>query len=117
VDYTAVALKALGEKKNVWLILGGLGKGTPYAPLLPLIKKSVKAVLSIGKDAPKIEAELAGACPLITSLTVHNACRSILELASPGDIALFSPACASFDQFLDFEDRGRKFKAFVKTLK
>ena len=117
VDSTVVALKALGKKKNVWLILGGQGKGLPYAPLLPLIRRSVKGVLTIGEDAPKIEAELVGAAPLITALTMENACREILELAGKGDLALFSPSCASFDQFRDFEDRGRKFKAFVKTLK
>jgi UDP-N-acetylmuramoylalanine--D-glutamate ligase len=117
VDSTVVALKALGLKKNVWLILGGLDKGNPYAPLLPLIRKSVKAVLTIGAAAPKIEKELAGACPVISSVTMERACRAILETASPGDIGLFSPACASFDQFKDFEDRGRKFKAFVRTLR
>ncbi|MDO8804374.1 MAG: UDP-N-acetylmuramoyl-L-alanine--D-glutamate ligase [Elusimicrobiota bacterium] len=116
VDSTLVALKALGRKKNIWLILGGLDKGSPYAPLLPLVRKSVKAVLTIGAAAPKIEKELAGSCPIITSVTMERACRAILETAAPGDIALFSPACASFDQFRDFEDRGRKFKAFVKKL-
>jgi len=117
VDSTVVALKALGSRRNVWLILGGQGKGLPYAPLIPLIKKSVKGVLTIGADAPKIEAELAGAAPLVTALTMETACREILQLGGRGDIALFSPACASFDQFKDFEDRGRKFKAFVETLK
>ena len=117
VDSTVVALKALGGSRNIWLILGGQDKGNPYAPLLPLIKKNVKGVLTIGAAAPKIERELAGASPIITALTMENACREVLELGERGDIALFSPACASFDQFKDFEDRGRKFKAFVKKLK
>ena len=117
VDSTLVALKALGRGKNIWLILGGLDKGNPYSPLLPLLRKHVQAVLTIGAAAPKIEKELAGACPIITSCTMESACRSILELAAPGDLAVFSPACASFDQFRDFEDRGRKFKAFVKRSK
>jgi UDP-N-acetylmuramoylalanine--D-glutamate ligase len=117
VDSTVVALKALGGRRNVWLILGGLGKGLPYAPLRPLIKKSVKGVLTIGADAPRIEAELAGAAPIVTALTMETACREILRLGERGDIALFSPACASFDQFKDFEDRGRRFKDFVETLK
>lgn len=117
VDSTVVALKALGGSRNIWLILGGQDKGNPYAPLVPLIKKNVKGVLTIGAAAPKIERELAGASPIITALTMENACREILELGERGDIALFSPACASFDQFKDFEDRGRKFKAFVKKLK
>ncbi|MDD5210167.1 MAG: UDP-N-acetylmuramoyl-L-alanine--D-glutamate ligase [Elusimicrobiales bacterium] len=116
VDSTLVALKALGRGKNTWLILGGLDKGSPYAPLLPLIRKHVKAVLTIGAAAPKIEKELAGSCPLISSVTMEKACRAILKMAATGDIALFSPACASFDQFKDFEDRGRKFKTFIRTL-
>jgi UDP-N-acetylmuramoylalanine--D-glutamate ligase len=117
VDSTVVALKALGGSRNIWLILGGQDKGNPYAPLIPLIKKSVKGLLTIGAAAGKIENELAGAAPVINALTMENACREILELGAPGDIALFSPACASFDQFRDFEDRGNKFKAFVKKLK
>ena len=117
VDSTVVALKALGEKRNIWLILGGQDKGNPYEPLTPLIRKSVKAVVTIGAAAAKIERELAGTAPLITAATMENACREILQLASPGDIALFSPACASFDQFRDFEDRGRSFKALVKELR
>ncbi len=117
VESTLVALKALGRGKNIWLILGGLDKGSPYAPLLPFIRRHVKAVLTIGAAAPKIEMELAGACPIITSVTLERACRAILGAAAPGETALFSPACASFDQFLDFEDRGRKFKAFVRTLR
>lgn len=116
VQSAAVALKALGGSRNIWLILGGQGKGTPYAPLAPLVGKSVRGVLTIGEDARRIESELAGCAPVITSLTMQNACREILQLGEPGDIALFSPACASFDQFRDFEDRGRKFKAFVKSL-
>ena len=117
VDSTAVALKALAGRRNIWLILGGLGKGTPYAPLKPLIRAGVKGVLAIGQDAPAIEAQLAGAAPLITAVTMQNACREILQLGGKGDIALFSPACASFDQFRDFEDRGRKFKEFVASLR
>jgi UDP-N-acetylmuramoylalanine--D-glutamate ligase len=117
VDSTLVALKALGARRSLWLILGGLGKGNPYAPLIPFIRRGVKGVLTIGEDAQKIERELAGVCPLITAGTMENACRNILQLAQRGDTALFSPACASFDQFKDFEDRGRKFKAFVKTLR
>ena len=117
VDSTLVALKALGGRRNIWLILGGRGKGTPYAPLAPLLKKSARAVLTIGEDAPRIERELAGTCPVIRCATMHNACRSALKLGAKGDVVLFSPACASFDQFSDFEDRGRRFKSFVRTLR
>ena len=117
VDSTVVALRALGtERRNIWLILGGLDKGNPYAPLTPLINKSVKTVLTIGTAAPKIEKELRGAAPIINADTVAEAVTAATARGEKGDIVLLSPACASFDQFKDYEDRGRKFKALVKKL-
>ncbi|MFA5160787.1 MAG: UDP-N-acetylmuramoyl-L-alanine--D-glutamate ligase [Elusimicrobiales bacterium] len=114
VDSALVALKALASgEKNIWLVLGGLGKGAPYAPLMPQIKRSVKTILAIGADAPKIAAELEGSAPILNCGTVDSAVASCLELAKPGDILLFSPACASFDQFRDFEHRGQYFKELV----
>lgn len=116
VDSTLVALKAMPAGRRVWLILGGLGKGTPYAPLIPFIKEHVKAIVTIGEDAPRIGNELAGTCPVISAGTLRRACKAILKEGVKGDIALFSPACASFDQFKDFEDRGLKFKELVAGL-
>ncbi|OGS11941.1 MAG: UDP-N-acetylmuramoylalanine--D-glutamate ligase, partial [Elusimicrobia bacterium RIFOXYA12_FULL_57_11] len=103
VDSTVTALRAMPEHRSTWLIMGGLDKGTPYAPLRALLRAKVKAVLTIGAGAARIERELAGSCPILTSLTMEKACRSIMKMAAAGDIALFSPACASFDQFRDFE--------------
>ena len=118
VDSTLVALKALGTgRKNIWLILGGLDKGNPYAPLKQLISKSVRAVLTIGDAAPKIERELGGAAPVIGAGTMAKAVAAASARGEKGDIVLFSPACASFDQFKNFEDRGRKFKALIRRLK
>jgi len=115
VDSTLVALKALATgKKNIWLILGGLGKGAPYAPLAPYITQSVKNILTIGADAPKIEAELKGMAPIISCSTIDTAFDKCLGNALPGDILLFSPACASFDQFQNFEQRGEYFKTLAK---
>jgi len=117
VDSTLVALKALGTgRKNIWLILGGLDKGNPYTPLATYIRKSVKAVITIGAAAVKIEKELEGAAPIISSGTMVKAIKAAVARGEKGDIVLFSPACASFDQFKDFEDRGRKFKELVKKL-
>ena len=117
VDSTLVALKALGtDRKNIWLILGGLDKGNPYAPLAPLIGRSVKTVLTIGAAAQKIEKELKGAAPIISAVTMAKAVAAASARGEAGDIVLFSPACASFDQFKDFEDRGRKFKELVQRL-
>jgi len=118
VDSTLVALKALGkDRRNIWLILGGLDKGSPYSPLKPYLERSIKAVLSIGAAAPKIEEELKDACPVIRAGTIANALKAALAEGARGDIVLLSPACASFDQFRDFEDRGRKFKELVKRLR
>ncbi|MEI7481036.1 MAG: UDP-N-acetylmuramoyl-L-alanine--D-glutamate ligase [Elusimicrobiota bacterium] len=118
VDSTLVALRALETgRRNIWLILGGLDKGNPYAPLAPLIAKAVKAVLTIGAAAVKIKNELKGAAQIISAGTMAKAVAVALARGEKGDIVLFSPACASFDQFRDFEDRGRKFKALVKKLK
>ena len=116
VDSTLTALRAFGSGgKNVWLVLGGLGKGSPYNPLYGHISKSVKAILTIGSDARKIEKELSGSAPLISCGSLERAVDACLERAEPGDILLFSPACASFDQFRDFEDRGNFFKNLARA--
>lgn len=118
VDSTLVALKAVGgERKNIWLILGGLDKGSPYAPLAPWLKRSVKAVLAIGAAAPKITRELRTAARVINAGTISGALAGALAGGERGDIVLLSPACASFDQFRDFEDRGRQFKKLVREIK
>ena len=69
-----------------------------------------------GEAAPIISKQLSSLCASYQRETVYEACREIIKLGSNGDIALFSPACSSFDQFKDYEDRGRKFKNFVKGL-
>lgn len=116
VDSVLVALKAMPEGRKTWLILGGRDKGAPYSPLIPLIKEKAKGIMLIGEAADKIHAELGHISKCYKTGTVFDACRKILELGISGDIALFSPACSSFDQFADFEDRGRKFKEFLKEL-
>ncbi|HBE89356.1 MAG TPA: hypothetical protein DDW67_09500 [Elusimicrobia bacterium] len=116
VDSTVTALRALGGGKTIWLILGGLDKGVPYAPLRPLVKASVKTVLTIGKAAPLIEKELRGAAPVKRTVTLERALKTAASSARPGDIVLLSPACASFDQFRDFEHRGSEFKRLAGRL-
>lgn len=115
VDSTLIALKAIGNKKNIWLILGGLDKGSPYTPLIPFIKKYVKKILTVGLAAEKINNELKDTVDIIPAYNIKNAIKIIYKNAEKGDIALLSPACASYDQFKNFEDRGRKFKKWVKT--
>jgi UDP-N-acetylmuramoylalanine--D-glutamate ligase len=114
VDSTLVALKAFEPAgKRLLLILGGLHKGSPYTPLIPWIGKTVKGILTIGSAATKIETDLSGDVPIFPCQDLATATDTALRIADKGDILLLSPACASFDQFKDYEDRGRQFKAII----
>lgn len=116
VDSTLVALKAFeGGGKRLLLVMGGLHKGFSYAPLKPWLEKTAKAVLTIGSAARRIEEDLSGAVHVFPCGNLETAVATALQVASKGDILLLSPACASFDQFSDYEDRGRRFKALVSA--
>jgi UDP-N-acetylmuramoylalanine--D-glutamate ligase len=114
VDSTRVALASFAGPLIV--IMGGEGKGSPYAPLKSLIRSQVKRLLLIGEDAPKIARELKGAAPMERLGTMKKAVSRAAALAKPGDVVLLSPACASFDQYQNYEDRGSDFKALVRKL-
>ena len=115
VDSTKVALESFN--KNIQLILGGQDKGSPYKPIFNLIKKKVKNIFLIGEATNIIKKQLKGSAPMTECNTLSNAIKKIHSVAKQGDIVLFSPACASFDQFNDFEHRGREFKKFVLAIK
>ena len=114
VDSVEKSLSAF--EHGVILILGGRGKGAPYAPLRELVRARVKALLTIGEEAEKIAAELEGAAPLTACGDLVTAVAKARELSGAGDTVLLSPACASYDQFRNFEDRGDQFKALVRRL-
>ncbi len=114
VDSTLVALKAF--EKNVWLIAGGRGKGAPYGPMVELSRGRVKGVLTIGEDAPALAEAYAGAVEVVACGDLASAIAVAHRRASPGDVVLLSPACASYDQFKNFEERGERFKALVRVL-
>lgn len=114
VDSTFVALQALPNP--LYVILGGEDKGAPYAPLVPLLKKKAKRVFLIGQAANKIDRELGDAVPVEHAGTLANAVKRAAREAAFGDAVLLSPACASFDQFDNFEHRGRAFKELVAAL-
>jgi UDP-N-acetylmuramoylalanine--D-glutamate ligase len=114
VDATAKALAAF--EGGVHLILGGKDKGAPYAPIVPLLKGRVREVLLIGAAAGRIAAELAGTVELVQAGDLESATRQAFQHARAGDVVLLSPACSSYDQFQDFEHRGRTFKSLVETL-
>ena len=113
VDSSLVALKALGGP--IVLIAGGKGKGAPYEPMVQASKGKVKAVLTLGQDAPTIAAAYRG-FEVIACGTLENAVGKAQALAGRGDTVLLSPACASYDQFDNFEHRGDTFKRLVRAL-
>jgi UDP-N-acetylmuramoylalanine--D-glutamate ligase len=100
----------------VVLILGGRGKHAPYAPLRALLPGRVKALLTIGEDAPAIERELGGAAATEGCGALAEAVTRAAALAGPGDVVLLSPACASYDQFKSYEERGERFRQLVGAL-
>jgi UDP-N-acetylmuramoylalanine--D-glutamate ligase len=100
----------------VILIAGGRDKGSDFTPLRPMVAGRVKALVLIGEAREKIARALAGVAPVHSAESMEEAVRRARALAAPGDVVLLSPACASFDMFRDFEDRGRAFKAAVRDL-
>lgn len=118
VDAALKALEALSEEagKTV-IILGGRGKNAPYAPLIPLIEKTVRALVLIGEDADNIESQLKGTAEIIRADSMADAVKKSLDVSVAGDSVLLAPACASFDMFNSFEHRGDVFKDAVRDLK
>jgi len=118
-DSTIVALKSLSRgQKNIILIAGGRDKGGDLTDLMHLISNTVKKVILIGEAAPRFEAALKSKLyqdPVLAS-DFAQAVNTSYSLAKPGDTILLSPACASFDMFKNFEERGRIFKQLVKEL-
>ncbi len=111
------ALKAIEAfPGSLLVILGGKDKRSPYTPLREPLREKAKLVLLIGSAADKIAAELEGAVELQHAGTLEPAVTAALERARPGDTVLLAPACASFDQYENFEARGREFKEIVARL-
>lgn len=118
VDATLKALEALSEEDGeIVLILGGRGKNAPYAPLIPLIEKKVRALVLIGEDAENIENQLKGTAEIVRADSMQDAVKKCFEAAEKGDSVLLAPACASFDMFNTFEHRGSEYKSKVQSLK
>jgi UDP-N-acetylmuramoylalanine--D-glutamate ligase len=111
VDATMKAIAAFGS--GVHLILGGKDKNSDYTLLEPLIRERVRAVYTIGSAAEKIESQLRGIVPILSCGTLDNAVSSAFSAARPTEVVLLAPACSSFDQFENYEERGRAFKQLV----
>lgn len=114
VNSTWYALESM--TKPTVLILGGVDKGNDYSLVMDLVKEKVKAIVCMGTDNSKIHAAFDGAAKLVDTGSAENAVQAAFQLSSPGDVVLLSPACASFDLFKNYEDRGKQFKDAVKNL-
>ncbi|HTV08795.1 MAG TPA: UDP-N-acetylmuramoyl-L-alanine--D-glutamate ligase [Candidatus Aquilonibacter sp.] len=114
VDATAKAIEAF--PRGIWLILGGKDKDSDYSTLSPLLRARVKAVITIGSAAEKIESQLAGVVKIERAGTMERAVAWARKEAGSGDVVLLAPACSSFDQFENYEHRGRLFKQLVGAL-
>jgi UDP-N-acetylmuramoylalanine--D-glutamate ligase len=105
------------EDGKIVLILGGRGKNAPYQPLVELIEKKVRKLILIGEDAENIESQLKNHAEIMLADSMKEAVEKSFEYAENGDSVLLAPACASFDMFNSFEERGTVFKFEVVSLK
>jgi len=110
---------ALGSfKEPIILIAGGKDKGNDYSKIADEVKEHVKAIVTVGKGAEKIEKFFKDMKPIYSAgMSMEEAVKLAKDNAAPGDIVLLSPACASFDMFDNYEQRGKVFKELVNQLK
>lgn len=114
VDATLKALESIDQP--IWLIAGGRDKGGDFSRLAPVIRRRVKRLVLIGEAAPMIANAVQGYEAIDRAGTLREAVELAASGASAGEVVLLSPACASFDMFADYQDRGRQFKALVQSL-
>ncbi|HSF45910.1 MAG TPA: UDP-N-acetylmuramoyl-L-alanine--D-glutamate ligase, partial [Chitinophagaceae bacterium] len=115
VNSTWFALESM--TKPVILILGGIDKGNDYSLLFDLVKEKVKAMVCLGIDNTKLHKAFGNVVEvMVNTSSAEEAVKAAFHLASKGDVVLLSPACASFDLFSNYEDRGKQFKEAVKQL-
>lgn len=114
VASTAVALRAIG--RPYVLIAGGRHKGEAYTALAPLLRERCRGVIAYGEAAGRLAADLEGAAPVEMVPRFADAVARARSLAGSGDTVLLSPACASYDQFANYEERGDTFRRLVEAM-
>jgi UDP-N-acetylmuramoylalanine--D-glutamate ligase len=114
VNSTWYALESM--TRPTVLILGGIDKGNDYSLLADLVREKVKAIVCLGIDNQKIHDAFAVDIKIISTASAENAVQAAFSICRPGDVVLLSPACASFDLFKNYEDRGKQFKEAVKNI-
>jgi UDP-N-acetylmuramoylalanine--D-glutamate ligase len=115
VDAAAKAIASFAG--GIHLILGGKDKNSDYTQLSALLRERVKVVYTIGAAAEKIESQIRGDVPIVSAGTLGAAVGRAGEAAMPGEVVLLAPACSSFDQFENYEQRGQVFKELVMARK
>jgi UDP-N-acetylmuramoylalanine--D-glutamate ligase len=116
VDSVCYALDSINQP--IILIAGGIDKGNDYSQIENLVKEKVKTLVCLGKDNSRLHNAFDGILKnIIDTDNIHDAVTKSFKLAKPGDVVLLSPACASFDLFKNYEDRGEQFKNEVKDLR
>jgi UDP-N-acetylmuramoylalanine--D-glutamate ligase len=121
VGAVLAALGGLGpqysaDRPRLLLVAGGDGKGADFSPLAEPVRRYVKAVLLIGRDAPLLEQALSGTVPLERAADMAQAVAAAMRRAERGDVVLLSPACASLDMFRNYAERGDVFRAAAEAL-
>jgi UDP-N-acetylmuramoylalanine--D-glutamate ligase len=114
VNSTWYALESM--TKPTVLILGGVDKGNDYSLIMDLVKENVKAIVCLGTNNTKIHEAFGKELNVVDTANAAEAVNAAYKLSNPGDVVLLSPACASFDLFKNYEDRGTQFKNAVKEL-
>ncbi len=102
--------------KPVRIILGGSDKGEDFSALIPFLQKNAKKIYLIGETQKKMEKNFSGICELETFATFNDCVQTAISDSTAGDIVLLAPACASYDMFKNYEERGEKFKLLVREL-
>jgi UDP-N-acetylmuramoylalanine--D-glutamate ligase len=115
VNATYYALESM-TNPTVWIV-GGQDKGNDYSALMPLVREKVKAIVCLGLDNTKIKEAFGRVVePFVETFAMSEAVKVAYKIADRGDTVLLSPACASFDLFKNYEDRGEQFKEAIKQL-
>ena len=115
VNATYYALDSM-RTPTVWIV-GGVDKGNDYKQLMPLVREKVKAIICLGMDNSKIKDAFGNVVDLmVETFAMDEAVKVAYKIAERGDTVLLSPACASFDLFKNYEDRGNQFKEAIKKL-
>jgi UDP-N-acetylmuramoylalanine--D-glutamate ligase len=114
IGATEAALRGLGGDRDILLIAGGQGKGADFSQLQQAVEKHCKLLVLIGEDAPKIQRALSLCAPVLMATSLEEAVDTAVMRAEPGEAVLLSPACASFDMFGGYAQRGEEFCELVR---